>query len=198
METGGRSVNGAFLVGQKVYLRPFEADDLVPLYDWINDPELRAQTGTVRPTSKVGLQKWYERVCNDESRIWFAVVKKDDDKVIGEAGLLRMFPEWRTTDLTIIIGDPAAQGLGYGSEAIRLLLDYAFGYLNFHRVSIGVVGFNEQALRFYERIGFRREGVQRDGYYHNHRFSDFIMMSILDHEFRAAVSGDAGKGEQCV
>ncbi len=191
-------MNGAFLVGQKVYLRPFEADDLVPLYDWINDPELRAQTGTVRPTSKAGLQKWYERVCNDESRIWFAVVKKDDDGVIGEAGLLRMFPEWRTTDLTIIIGDPGAKGLGYGSEAVRLLLDYAFGNLNFHRVSIGVVGFNEKALRFYERVGFRREGVQRDGYYHNHQFSDFIMMSILDHEFRAAMSGDAGKGEQRV
>ncbi|MGE5652728.1 MAG: GNAT family N-acetyltransferase [Bacillota bacterium] len=176
-------MNGAFLIGNNVYLRPFESEDLIPLYQWNNDPELRAQTGAVRPTSKVGIQKWFERMSNDESRIWFAVVRRSDDKVIGEAGLLRMYPEWRTTDLTIIIGDHEARGQGYGGEAIRLLLDYAFGYLSFHRVSIGVVGFNEQAIRFYERVGFRREGIQRDGYYYNHKFSDFVMMSILDSEF---------------
>ena len=114
----------------------------------------------------------------------FAVVRKEDDKTIGEAGLLRMYHLWRNTDLTMIIGDQEAQGKGYGGEAIKLLLDYAFGYLNFHRVSIGVVGFNEKAVRFYERIGFRREGVQRDGYYWNHRYYDFVMMSILDDEYR--------------
>ena len=58
------------------------------------------------------------------------------------------------------------------------------GTLSFHRVSIGVVGFNERALRFYEKVGFKREGIQRDGYFHNHRFYDFVMMSILEDEYR--------------
>jgi RimJ/RimL family protein N-acetyltransferase len=96
-----------------------------------------------------------------------------------------MFPPWRTTDLSIIIGDKSAWGQGYGEEAITLLLDYAFGYLNFHRVSIGVVGSNERALRFYEKVGFQREGIQRDGYYYNHQYQDFVMLSILEDEFRA-------------
>lgn len=64
-------------------------------------------------------------------------------------------------------------------------MDYAFGYLNMHRVAIGVVGSNQRALRFYEKVGFRAEGVQRDGYYYDHAYHDFVMMSILDDEFRA-------------
>jgi RimJ/RimL family protein N-acetyltransferase len=53
-----------------------------------------------------------------------------------------------------------------------------------HRVSLGVVGFNERALRFYEKAGFKRGGIQRDGYFHDHRYHDFVMMSILEDEFR--------------
>jgi len=113
------------------------------------------------------------------------VVLKDGDILIGEAGLLRMFPAWRTTDLSIILREKKYWGLGYGSEAVRLLLDYAFGCLSFHRVAIGVVGFNQRAIRFYEKIGFEQEGVQRDGYFYDHRYFDFVMMSILEDEFRS-------------
>ena len=75
-------------------------------------------------------------------------------------------------------------GKAYGNEVMELLLDYGFGYLNFHRVAIGVVGTNERALRFYERIGFKREGIQRDGYYYAHEYQDFVMMSLLEDEYR--------------
>jgi RimJ/RimL family protein N-acetyltransferase len=47
-----------------------------------------------------------------------------------------------------------------------------------------VVGFNEKAIRFYEKVGFREEGRQRDGYYCGHAYHDFVMMSILEDEFR--------------
>ncbi|HZU85907.1 MAG TPA: GNAT family protein, partial [Anaerolineaceae bacterium] len=108
----------------------------------------------------------------------------DSGNLIGETGLLRMFPAWRNTDLSIILGDKSTWSKGYGTEAMVLMLDYAFGYLNFHRVAIGVVGSNTRALRFYEKIGFQREGIQREGYYYNHTYQDFIMMAILEDEFR--------------
>ncbi len=74
-------------------------------------------------------------------------------------------------------------------EAAKLMLDYAFGHQNFHRVAIGVVGFNTKALNFYERLGFQLEGVQRDGYYYEHRYHDFVMMSMLEEEFRKKWKG---------
>ncbi|MBN1135120.1 MAG: GNAT family N-acetyltransferase [Anaerolineae bacterium] len=174
-----------FLIGERLYLRSLEKEDLAQIRRWANDPEIRRLTGEVTPMSQAGADEFLEKVRTDKERVWFVVVLKEGDQVIGEAGLLRIFWPWRTTDLSIIIGDKEAWGQGYGSEAIRLLLDYAFGCLNLHRVAIGVVGFNRRAIRFYEKVGFKQEGVQRDGYYHGHAYHDFVMMSILGEEFRA-------------
>jgi RimJ/RimL family protein N-acetyltransferase len=173
-----------FLEGQRVYLRPVQQSDLDQFYIWFNDPELRGLTGETLPTSLAGMEAFYQKLQTDSERVWFAVCLVEDDRLIGETGLLRMFPAWRTTDLSIILGDRTAWAKGYGTETIILMMDYAFGYLNFHRISIGVVGTNERALRFYEKVGFKREGIQRDGYFYNHRYQDFVMLSILEDEFR--------------
>jgi RimJ/RimL family protein N-acetyltransferase len=174
-----------FLIGEKVYLRPVEKDDLAHIRAWVNNPEVHALIGETRPMSVSGADAFYDELQHDESRIWFIIVEKASHRPIGECGLLRMTPTWRTTDLSIIISERDARGRGYGTEAITLLMDYAFGALNVHRIAIGVVGFNERALRFYEKIGFQREGIQREGYYWNQQYYDFVMMSILEHEFRA-------------
>lgn len=179
-----KTING-FLIGERIYLRPITKEDLAYIRKWYNDPEIRGLIGSTTPMSRQDAEEWFENLHKDKSRIWFTVVTKEDDRVIGETGLLRMFPHWRTTDLSIILGEKDTLGKGYGTEVMNLLLDYAFGYLNFHRVAIGVVGFNDKALRFYEKIGFKREGIQRDGYYYNHKYYDFVMMSILEDEFRS-------------
>lgn len=180
-----------FLVGDRLYLRPVERADLASIRKWANDPQIRRLTAEVRPMTAAGADRFYDKVQSDEDRVWFVIVLREGDRVIGEAGLLRMFPPWRTTDLTLIIGEQDVWGQGYGTEAITLLLDYAFGFLNFHRVAIGVVGFNQRALRFYKRTGFRREGVQRDGYFYDHSYHDFVMMSLLADEFRASRQPDS-------
>ena len=174
-----------FLSGERILLRPVERADLPSIRKWANDPDIRHLTGEVTPMTEKSADEWFEKISNDPSRVWFVIVVQESSKLIGETGLLRMFPAWRTTDLSIIIGEREAWGQGYGSEAIHLLLDYAFGYLNFHRVAIGVVGFNQHALRFYEKVGFKTEGIQRDGYFFNHRYSDFVMMSLLEDEYRS-------------
>jgi diamine N-acetyltransferase len=185
-------MQSAFLLGERVYLRPLEREDLARIRQWANNPHIRRLTGEVSPMSEAGAEEFYERVRSDRERVWFIVVLREGNRPIGEAGLLRMFPPWRTTDLSLIIGEEDAWGKGYGTEAILLLLDYAFGYLGFHRVALGAVGFNERAIRFYEKVGFKKEGIQREGYYYDHKFHDFVMMSILEDEFRKTVGGKIG------
>lgn len=184
-------IKSRFLIGKRVYLRALEKKDLIYIRKWSNDPEIRKLIGEVASMSQADADKFLERVYSDNTREWFVIVVKEDDRVIGEAGLLRMFPAWRTTDISIIIGEKDAWGKGYGTEAILLLLDYAFRYLNFHRVAIGVVGFNKSAIRFWEKVGFKKEGIQRDGYYYNHKYYDFVMMSILEDEFRELYGGNS-------
>jgi RimJ/RimL family protein N-acetyltransferase len=172
------------LIGRRVYLRPFDKNDLFFIQKWSNDAELRRLTGEVAPMSYAEAEEFYKELLADKDRMWFVIALKRGDRVVGEAGLLRMFRAWRTTDMTIIIGEKDAWGKGYGTEAGRLLLSYVFKRLRFHRVSVGVVGFNERALRFWEGLGFKKEGVERDGYYCDNEYSDFVMMSILEDEFK--------------
>jgi RimJ/RimL family protein N-acetyltransferase len=172
------------LTGRRVYLRPFSRDDLPCVQKWSNDAELRRLTGEVASMSRAETENWYKELLADKDRMWFAIVLKGGDRVIGEAGLLRMFRPWRNTDMTIIIGEKDAWGKGYGTDAGHLLLDYAFRRLGFHRISIGVVGFNKRALEFWESLGFKKEGVERDEYYYDNEYSDGVMMSILEDEYK--------------
>jgi len=178
------------LIGRRVYLRPLAKEDLVYLRKWSEDAELRGLIGETKPMSQADSERLFKDVYDDSSRAWFVVVIKKNNQVIGEAGLLRMDPAWRATDVSVIIGEKEEWGKGYGTETILLLLDYAFRHLNFHRVAIGVVGFNQRAIRFWEKAGFRKEGVHRDEYYYDGKYYDFVMMSILEDEFRELHAGD--------
>lgn len=181
-----------FIVGEGVTLRRIERSDLPHIRRWLDDPELRAEIGAKAPLSESEAEAWFDRVSTDSARAWYVIVVDEDERVVGEAGLLRMDPKWLTTDMTVIVGEPDARGKGYGTEVGRLLLDFAFQYMGFHRVAIGVVGFHEDAIRFWERLGFRKEGLQREGYFLDGRFHDFVMMSILEDEWRLARAEEQG------
>jgi RimJ/RimL family protein N-acetyltransferase len=174
-------------------LRPLARQDLVYLRKWLEDAEIRGLIGEVASMSKGESEKFLEKVRGDTERAWFMVVVKENNKVIGEAGLLRMDRAWRTTDISVIIWEREEWGKGYGTQAVLLLLDHAFRHLDFHRAAVGVVGFNKRALRFWEKVGFRQEGVQRDGYYYDGKYYDFVMMSILEDEFREFHGGKSSQ-----
>jgi len=174
-------------MGDNIYLRWMEKSDLPLVKRWSEDPDLRAAIGQVAALSEAECEEWFRRVETDENRAWYAVVTVDGDRVIGEAGLLRIFEPWRTTDMTVIIAERDVRGKGYGREVGRILLDFAFNYLNLHRVAVGVVGFHDGALAYWEGLGFRREGVLRDGYLLDGVFHDFVMLSILAPEWQAGL-----------
>lgn len=184
-----------FIMGSGVTLRRLEEDDLEHIRRWLDDPGLRGLIGATAPMTEEDAANWFALVDRDPSRAWYVIIDDEDDRVIGEAGLLRLSPEWRTTDMTVIIGEEEDRRRGLGSEAGRLVLDFAFNYLGLHRVAIGVVGFNHAALSFWKTLGFREEGVQRDGYFHDGAFHDFVMMSILEDEWRGqqAAAGAPGR-----
>ena len=188
MSSGGGSRRGPrLLMGDSIYLRWMKKGDLPLVKRWSEDSDLRTAIGQVAALSELECEEWFRGVETDENRAWYAVVTVDGDRVIGEAGLLRIFEPWRTTDMTVIIAEEDARGKGYGREVGRMLLDFAFNYMGLHRVGVGVVGFHDEALAYWEGLGFRREGVLRDGYLLDGVFHDFIMLSILAPEWQAGL-----------
>ena len=141
------------------------------------------QCGFEKPASEEEIRKTITVSHKREDSVWYTITDLDGN-IIGETGLLRMFPAWHQTDLTIIIPDPEMQHKGYGTEAIRIMLDMAFKKYEMHRVSIGVVGLNTDALAFYRKIGFKQEGILEEAYYWNNEYSDFVMMRILSREWK--------------
>ena len=169
--------------GSRIILREQREEDVPYFTSWFNQPKVMFQCGFEKPISESEMKACIAGDHQSDDSVWFTI-KDLDGNILGEIGLLRMFPAWHQTDLTIIIPDPQMQNKGYGTEAIRLVLDMAFHEYEMHRVSIGVVGLNEEALAFYRKIGFKQEGILEEAYYYNNEYSDFIMMRILSHEWK--------------
>jgi RimJ/RimL family protein N-acetyltransferase len=114
---------------------------------------------------------------------WFAIRALEDDRLLGEVDLSVI--NWGSRDafVGIGIGEREFWGKGYGSEAMELLLRYAFNELNLRRVSLNVFEFNERALHSYEKVGFRIEGRERQVIQREGRRWDMIDMGILREEW---------------
>ncbi|TCQ03315.1 acetyltransferase (GNAT) family protein [Rhizobium sp. PP-F2F-G36] len=85
--------------------------------------------------------------------------------------------------MAIGIYDPTLLSKGLGSEAILLLIRYAFADLQLHRIGIRVLAYNQRAIRAYEKCGFVVEGREREAAFVNDAWHDDVMMGLLEHEF---------------
>ena len=107
-----------------------------------------------------------------------------DDTLIGFIGLMGVSGTHGDAWVYIAIGDRAYWGKGYGTDAMRVLLHYAFTELNLHRVSLGVFEYNPRAIRSYEKVGFVVEGHSREELHRDGKYWDDILMGILREDWK--------------
>ena len=168
---------------QRVKLTSLRADDLPAMFGWINDRELVLRNGSYRPVGEARHRDWFESVQRREDTVIFGIRLREDDRLIGSCQLHGISPIHRAAELQIRIGDPALHGKGYGTDAVRLLLDFAFRDLNLRRVYLHVFGDNAAAVRTYEKAGFVREGLLRGAAYVDGKYLDVLVMAILREEY---------------
>ncbi|KAF9728865.1 hypothetical protein PMIN03_005120 [Paraphaeosphaeria minitans] len=116
---------------------------------------------------------------------------------IGQIHLTSLPPHMRhhrSTEIGIQIL-PAHQGRGYGSEAIRWALAYAFHRAGLHKVRIRAFAWNEGACRLYARLGFVEEGRERESLWHEGRWWDGVEFGLVEGEWRALVGAEQGEAE---
>ena len=109
----------------------------------------------------------------------FAIVLNDGDKLLGNISLVNINKTNRTAELGIFIGNEDYLSKGYGSEAIMLILDYGFNYLNLFNIMLKALSFNKRALKAYEKCGFKTFGVWKESEYFNGEYFDNVYMNIL-------------------
>jgi RimJ/RimL family protein N-acetyltransferase len=137
--------------------------------------EVNRFTGTHGTFTLEDYEAYIERTLNDPNRYTRAIV--EDGKCIGEIVLNPIDDANRKSGLRIALWD--GWGKGYGTAAIRHVLDHAFTERNLHRVDLEVYEFNERAIHVYKKCGFREEGRLRDVLLWDGVFHDAIVMSVL-------------------
>jgi len=177
-----RSLRQESLQGNKVTLRPGVESDIYYLSKWYNDVELNRLAGW--SNSRVTPDKLRYNISRSFGYDPMNLMIDDEEgKPIGTIQLYDFNEQDRNCKLGIRIGDRDYWGKGYGEDAIRTLLEYAFMKLDLYRVTLKVYEYNERAVRCYLKCGFRQEGRTRQSAYIDGEFYDEIIMGILKSDF---------------
>lgn len=174
------------LVGPRLYLSPINVDDAERYCEWLNDLEVARTLTLARMNLSLGAEcEALERLSRGHN---YAIVLNGDDELIGNCGLIDVNHLSRTCEIGLFIGNKTHWGKGYGPEAMQLLMQYAFSYLNMRSIMLRVYSYNERAIAAYRKIGFREIGRWRRAMPREGKEHDIIFMDVLDDEFAAAGS----------
>jgi len=175
--------------GKLVNLRPREMADGERNARWWSDREIGWLTGDRYDWSSVAVEASMREISGKPvsfGHLWLAIETKDGVH-IGNCRLFDVHAEDRRAKLAISIGDPGQRGKGYGTDAVRALVRFAFDEMNLNRVELEVFAYNERAIACYRKCGFVEEGRLRRARYARAAYHDAIVMGLL----RADV--DAGR-----
>ncbi len=172
-----------FLIGSKVYLRPLDLADAPTLTTWLNDPEVTRYLLLHRPLTLLAEEAFLRKMSESEHDIVLGIVAREPEQFIGATGLHQLDARNRHVQFGIVLGEKSAWGKGYGTEATRLMVRYAFETLNLNRVWLHVYEYNERAVRAYQKAGFRIEGRLRQDTFRDGRYWDSFAMAVLREEW---------------
>jgi RimJ/RimL family protein N-acetyltransferase len=176
-----------------ISLRPFSLDDARALETYLNHPDLEGRRylpgdlPEVAPLAPQQIESLIDKWGKAENELHLAVIQRESGELIGHAEC-----DWdwdpHNPSVSVVI-DPGRQRQGFGSQALRLLLDYLFAFTPAHNTSTWVAAWNAPALAFASHHGFRqagrlrRAGIRRGAYY------DLVILDILRHEWLAEGGG---------
>ena len=170
------------LVGERIYLSPRNSEDVEIFTEWLNDFGITDYIGRSSAVMTLDAERKYLQNPDHDS-VGFAIVDLETDEMIGTVSIEDIKYTNRTGLLGIFIGNEKYRNNGYGTEAIKLILDFAFNYLNLNSIRLDVFSCNERAIKCYKKCGFKEAGVWRKSKYINGKYYDTISMDILAEEF---------------
>ena len=167
------------LKGEHIFLGPVARTDSEMLFGWINDPHTVRYNAPYTPVHEQIHAQWMEKAIQSSDQVIFAIRRNVDDGLVGVVQLVDIHPVHRSAQLVIRIGSKTERGKGFGTEAVRLIIDFAFRDRNLHRVWLVVFADNERAIAAYEKAGLRKEGRLLEAFHIDGGWRDGVLMSLL-------------------
>ena len=173
------------LVGDNVYLSPISLDDVEKYAEMVNDIKVSVGLGYLSYTNIIDFESEKEFLISAKKEKLFAVRLLENDNLLGNVGFNSVDLLNRTATMGIMLGNPNYQRKGYGIEAVKLILDYGFSFLNLRNISLNVFEYNEAAYNLYKKVGFKEVGRLRKAVEIMGKTYDVIIMDMLKEEFQS-------------
>ena len=171
-----------FIKGEKVLLRAIELSDAEILQEMINDEEIeRMMWGYSFPVARHQQVKWIENLSSEKAT--FRAMIDVGGTAVGTVILSDIDMRSGTAEIHIKLAKSSQRGKGYGTDAVRALLGYAFRELRLNCVFCRVREDNLPSQKLFEKCGFVKEGCLRQRVYREGRYFDFYEYSVLKSEF---------------
>lgn len=162
-----------------IYLRLMTREDTDLIVKWRNKDFVRKNFIYQKPFTREGHLHWIETMVETGRVVQFLICTKDDVPV-GSVYLRDIDEVHHKAEYGIFIGEEDALSKGYGTEAARLMTEYAFRELKLHKLMLRVLAGNERAKRSYEKAGFVQEAYLKDDVCLEDGYRDVILMAILN------------------
>ena len=170
------------ICGERLYLSPINEEDAEIYAKWMNDYSVSSNLTMYAKVINLSFEREaLKRLASQEHN--YAIVLNRKETLIGNISLMDIDNINRTATLGLFIGEDDNRNQGYGSEALRLILNYGFQTLNLHNIMLFCYSDNEQALGCYKKAGFREFGRRREAKFKDGTYIDIIYMEILVSRF---------------
>lgn len=174
------------LKGENIYLRALEPEDLEFVYKVENDEKIWHVSNTNTPYSRYLIRQYLENAHQDiyeAKQLRLAVCNNNHFMPIGLIDLFEYDPKNNRAGIGILIKNQEDRQLGAGSEAVELLISYAFSKLNLHQIFANIAIENEASIRLFTNFGFQQIGVKKEWNLVGGKYKDEAMFQLINPQF---------------
>lgn len=164
----------------QVYIRPIEVSDAELIIKWRNSENVKKYFILQENFTLEGQVKWINNIVNNGKAFQFVIVEKASNRSVGSVYIRNVDQIHKKGEYGIFIGEDDARGKGYGTQAAKLIIKYAFNEKKLHRIYLRVFSDNYRAISSYKKVGFNIEGVLREDVYVRGVYRDITWMAIVN------------------
>lgn len=168
------------IFGEKIVLRAVEESDNAMLLSLINDPDTEMMIGgSSWPVSEVEQLRWFQKQEQRKDILRCIIAYKENGQAIGTLILTDIDSKNGTAQIHIKMSKDGGRGKGYGTDAVKAIVQYAFDELRLNCIYAQILSYNIASACLFEKCGFQRDGVLRARVYKRGSFVDVFEYSIL-------------------
>ncbi len=174
-----------YLESERLLIKPIEEEDIYQLLELRWDKDIM-QYSLHEPISRKDQLEWYKSLTKRDLALSIFLKERDSRSLVGTIGLFNISMRHQRAEIRPRLS-LEYQGMGIAHEASRMILTYGFNVLNLQRVDATQFRENIAAVKFVQRLGFKKEGLLRRHFYQNGKFRDVGLVGLLKEEFFEAV-----------